>query len=140
MARAHNRLQRCKGSVAVLHAGRGMRLHSVYTNQVGHHRPEEDFIKDLRAKQQNVVWPDPVVNASRVDKFLWRGSLNPTWVQRVGAWIVGMTFMGSGLVFLLLASQAWHQDAVEAITFGGFGTGLLSVGIKMFLNGWPKRR
>jgi hypothetical protein len=77
---------------------------------VGHHRQEEDFITDLKAKQRNVVWPDPQVNASRVDKFLWKGSPNPTRIQRIGAWIAGITFMGLGLAFFFLASMDWRKD------------------------------
>ena len=109
-------------------------------NQMGHHRPEEDFIDDLRAKQRNVVWPDSVVNASRVDKFLWRGSPNPTGVQRIGAWIFGMTFMGFGLGFFSLASVEWREDAVGSVILGAFAFGALAVGIRIFRNGWPKHR
>src|SRR5581483_179349 len=102
--------------------------------------PEEDFINDLRAKQPNVVWPDPVMNASRVDKFLWRGSPNPTRVQRIGAWIFGMTFMGFGLGFFFFASVEWPEDLVGVALLGCFALGALAVGGKVFLNGWPKRR
>jgi predicted cobalt transporter CbtA len=38
--------------------------------------------------------------------FLWRGSPDATLVQRIGAWLLGVTFLGLGIAILMLAREA----------------------------------
>jgi hypothetical protein len=96
------------------------------------------LIEDYREKQRNIVWPDPLINATRADRFLWNGSPNPTRVQRVASWLVGSVLFAQGLSLfgwairerasfgsvLILVSLA------SAFTFGG---------IRIFRNGFGKR-
>jgi hypothetical protein len=94
----------------------------------------ESLIEEIKAKQRNTVWPDAFVNSKGVDEFLWKGSPDAPLVQRVGAWIFGLTFILFGLIFVDIAYEK-H--------FGLFG--VLSiiwflVGGKVFLNGFNKRR
>ena len=60
------------------------------------------LIEDYREKQRNIVWPDPLINATRADRFLWNGSPNPTRVQKVASWLIGS---------VLFAKRVWvgHQ-------------------------------
>jgi hypothetical protein len=47
------------------------------------HDSGSDFLKEIENNQRNVVWPGPLVNGRGVDEFFWKGSPNPTTVQRV---------------------------------------------------------
>jgi hypothetical protein len=60
----------------------------------------EKLIEDVSAKQRNTVWPDAMINSKGVDEFLWRGSPDAPLVQRIGAWIFGITFMFLGAMFV----------------------------------------
>lgn len=60
------------------------------------HRDPDHFLEESRQRQRNVVFPDTVRNARSVDAFLWKGSPDPTLVQRVAAWLWGLTFIGLG--------------------------------------------
>lgn len=53
--------------------------------------------QDLEAKQRNILWPDTLANTRGVDEFLWKGSPNPTGVQRVGMAIFGLFYLGVGV-------------------------------------------
>ena len=94
----------------------------------------QTFIDEMKAKQDNIVWPGPLVNSRGVDAFLWRGSPNPTWVQRVAAWLFGLTFMSIGAGFLALA---WHETE-SAWVPAVLAVGLWAVGIRTFYNGCRK--
>ena len=48
------------------------------------------FIRDIRRKQRNVIWPEALHNSRSIDEFLWKGSSNPSLVQRIGAWLIGL--------------------------------------------------
>jgi hypothetical protein len=50
-----------------------------------HHKADgqHSFIETVKARQRNVVWPDPLRNSRAVDVFLWRGSTKPPLVQRI---------------------------------------------------------
>jgi len=52
------------------------------------------LIGDIKSKQNNTLWPEAMVNARSVDKFLWWGLENPPLVQRIAAWLFGITFFG----------------------------------------------
>lgn len=93
---------------------------------------------EMRAKQRNILWPDTLINSRAVDAFLWRGATNPTLVQRIGAWLFGLSFMAAGLgcVSLALLDGTWSWGP---IAIGAFGIVGFAVGIKTFLNGWPKK-
>ena len=108
---------------------------------MGHRRKPDDFIDEPRASQRNIVFPDTVRNARAVDVFLWRGSPNPPLVQRIAAWMFGLTFVGLGLAFAPLAVQVLKIDG----SWLGFVMAMfislssVMVGIRMFRKGFPRR-
>src|SRR5579862_3192270 len=92
----------------------------------------QNFVDDIRAKQRNTVWPDPMVNARGMDEFLFKGSRNPATVQPVGAWIVACGFLGPGVVIL---GMSFKEGSLIGI---GFGLACLLIGIKVFRNGFRR--
>jgi hypothetical protein len=103
-------------------------------------RDLDRFIDEVRARQRNIVFPDTVRNGRAVDAFFWNGSPNPTLVQRIAAWIFGLVFMGSGLLFLPMAAEV--RDA-EHSWIGAWVYTLIAVlfilgGIKVFRNGFAR--
>ncbi len=63
----------------------------------------KEFADEVRRRQKNLVWPDFVVNGGLVDGFLVRGSAGAPLVQRIGAWLFGLTFLGQAAVLLSIA-------------------------------------
>jgi hypothetical protein len=99
-------------------------------------RKLNEFIDESRTGQRNIVFPDTVRNARGVDVFLWRGSPNPTTLQRIAAWLFGIVFFGQGL--LLLGMARFDER-------GNFWVGLasipvLSLGVRIFRNGFPRHK
>lgn len=90
------------------------------------------LIADIRKKQKNTVWPDALRNSRSIDEFLWKGSFNPPLVQRIGAWLIGSSFILLGLAVLILTAT----EGLSLATFLGAGATLL--GAKVFFNGFPK--
>jgi len=75
------------------------------------------------------MWPDFVVNGGLVDRFLLRGPADAPLVQRIGAWLFGLTFLGQGgvllsialdqrLWFLALFSVAWMALGLKVCRSG----------------------
>lgn len=99
----------------------------------------DKFIDESRARQRNIVFPDTVRNGRLIDAFLWKGSPNPPFVQRIAAWMLGLLFVGMGLAFLPLAALAPDEDS-----WFGYGAMMLIslfcvlVGIRIFRNGFPR--
>lgn len=56
----------------------------------------DDYIKGVEAWQRNIVWPDTLQNAKSVDRLLFLGSGDLTFVQRIG--------------MLLVACASWESD------------------------------
>jgi hypothetical protein len=105
------------------------------------HRPDLDkLIDETRASQRNIVFPDTVRNGRAVDVFLWIGSPNPPLVQRIGAWMLGLLFMGFGLAFLGIAREDRHGDGlIFTLVVGLVALVSLLVGARVFRNGFPRR-
>jgi hypothetical protein len=95
--------------------------------------PDSNFVEDIRASQRNTLWPDLLVNSRNVDKFLWKGSPNPTLVQTIAACLFGLTFFIAGIATLRFARQ-------EGLPVVIIGVGALLLGVRVFLNGFPKRK
>jgi hypothetical protein len=93
-----------------------------------------NFIAEARAKQSNNVWPDPLRNGRALDDFLWRGSENPTLVQKIGAWIIGLATFALGVEFLGLGLKG--RSLLEVL----FSIAVLSLGVKTFLCGFRRRK
>jgi lipopolysaccharide export LptBFGC system permease protein LptF len=103
---------------------------------MSHHqrnRDQEKFEEDIRARQQNIIWPDTVRNARSIDEYFWRGAENASLVQRIAAWLFGVAFIGLGLMFLWLA----HREG----SFLGIAVSvvLLALGARIFFNGCRRR-
>jgi hypothetical protein len=58
------------------------------------------MIQEMRDKQSNLLWPQTLKNSRGIDGFLVRGSPNPTLVQRIAAWLIGLPFLVGGLATL----------------------------------------
>jgi hypothetical protein len=99
------------------------------------HKREEKrgFIKGVRARQRNVVWPDALLNGRAVDVFLWRGSVKPPLVQRIGAWLIGAVFILDGLGLVGFARE-WKSRYLVCLALA-----CVLLGIRVFRNGFGKR-
>ena len=95
---------------------------------------KQKFIEEMKARQRNIVWPDALKNSRSADEFLIKGSAKPTLVQRIAAWLFGISFMGLGLFFLALAL---HEHAWP---LGVLTVGFCALGIKIFSNGCTERK
>jgi hypothetical protein len=105
------------------------------------HRDPNDFLEKSRQRQRNLVFPDTVRNVRSVDAFLWRGSPNPTRVQRVGAWLFGITFIGLGACLITFVGAARSDgEWVGAFVLASMSVGAIALGIRIFLNGFPRRK
>src|SRR5258708_4652298 len=106
---------------------------------MSHRRKLDNLIDEPRARQRNIVFPDTVQNGRAVEVFLWKGSPNPTRVQRIAAWLFGLWFIGLGLACSPLAALARDEG-----DWFGFGAMILIspfgvlVGITTFRNGFPR--
>ena len=105
------------------------------------HRDElGEFIDETRSKQRNIVFPDTVRNARSVDAFMWKGSPNPSWVQRIGAWLFSMAMFGPAAGFAYMSIEARKDDELAGFIIMGLASlGSLAVGLIFFRNGFPRR-
>ena len=104
-------------------------------------RDLNEFLEEARQRQRNVVFPDTVRNARSVDAFLWKGSGNPTRVQRAGAWLFGLTFIGFGACLITFVGAARSDgEWVGAFVLTSMSVGVIALGIKIFRNGFPRSK
>jgi hypothetical protein len=99
---------------------------------------QQEIIEDLKARQRNTLWPDTMINSSSVDGFLWKGSENPPLVQRMGAWIFGITFMllGMGMIEIDREIEDYRKSILAVIV----GVVFFLAGMKVFRNGFRRRK
>jgi hypothetical protein len=97
----------------------------------------DNFIDETRASQRNIVFPDTVRNARSVDLFLWRGSPNPTLVQKIGAWMIGVVFIGCGIEMFSLA-VGYHSSFADVLVAVSMSVLSLFIEIRTFRNGFPR--
>jgi hypothetical protein len=103
-----------------------------------HRRNLDDFIDETRASQRNIVFPDTVRNARSVDVFFWRGSPNPSLVQRIAAWMFGVVLVGLGIeIFSLIFASA--SSLVDVLLMVSMSVLCVFAGIRIFRNGFPRR-
>jgi hypothetical protein len=99
------------------------------------HNSEHDrLIDEIKDRQSNTLWPDAMKNSSSVDEFLWKGSPDAPLIQRMGAWIFGLTFILLGLGLFDIAYE--KHDRVTGV----FSLIPFFIGIKIFLNGFRKNK
>lgn len=75
-----------------------------------------------------------LMNSRRGDEFLWHGSPNPTRVQRIGVWLIGLFCFALGLFLLAIARSE------QSLFLGVFAVAWIVLGAKTFGNGFRKRR
>lgn len=78
------------------------------------------------------------MNGRSVDEFLWKGSPDAPLVQRMGAWIFGLAFMliAVGVMDAYLEQSPDRQSIAEVV----FAIAVFAVGLKVFLNGFRRRK
>jgi hypothetical protein len=74
-----------------------------------------------------------MVNSSRVDALLWRGSPKATRVQRVGMAIWGLCFLSLGVFFVLVLAREQHSPLAAVL-----GLLLLALGTRVTLNAFKR--
>jgi hypothetical protein len=92
----------------------------------------DGFVDWVRSRQNNLIWPGPVVNSKEVERFLWRGSVHPSRVQRVGAWIFGLWYAGIGMAFVYIAHGSGSFPMVLVASLW------ILLGIRVFRNGFRR--
>src|SRR5579863_10206084 len=95
-------------------------------------RAHRSALDKIGARQRNVLWNEAVPNAVRADAFLWRGSPNPTLLQRIGAALFGLTFLCAGIAFLMLANA--HRSLQWMLLAYVF----VLLGIRVCRNSFPR--
>src|SRR5882762_6834178 len=108
---------------------------------MSHRQNLDKFIDETRASQQNIVFPDTVRNGRSVDAFLWRGSPNPTPVQRIGAWMFGLVFMVCGVESFVIAVKERVEDgfSIDVVMMVFISLLFALLGLRTFRNGFPRR-
>jgi hypothetical protein len=98
----------------------------------------DKIVDELKAKQSNTVWPDPMINSRSVDEFLWKGSTDAPLVQRIGAWIFGLAFILVGVLFV----EADRESSPDRKSLAAVivGVAFFWIGVKVFLNGFRRRK
>jgi hypothetical protein len=99
------------------------------------HESLDKFIEEAKGRQRNIVFPDTVRNERAAWVFLWKGSPEPTVVQRIAAWLFGLLFLGNGLIFLGMAASAHNGDSWILVPLS---MPFIFVGVRMVRNGFPK--
>ena len=104
-------------------------------------RKLDAFIDDVRTRQRNIVFPDTLRGGRSVDALLWKGSPNPSLVQRIAARVLGFLFVISGLMFLRFVAAVRDEDGswIGAWIIVLISASLVLAGIKIFRNGFPRR-
>ena len=95
----------------------------------------DTFAEEIRARQNNIVWPGPLVNSRGVEAFFWKGSPNPTLVQRIAAWLFGVTHIGGAILLWILA---WQLGGIAWLLLGTPAVAVGALGVKTFSNGFAK--
>lgn len=102
---------------------------------MGDHENLDKFIEEAKGRQRNIVFPDTVRNERAAWAFFWKGSPEPTVVQRIAAWMIGLVFLGNGLMFVDMAASAHNGDAWILVPLS---LPFIFVGVRIFRNGFPR--
>ncbi len=106
----------------------------------GHHDELDEFIRQTRWRQRNIVFPDTVRNTRSVNVFLWKGSADPSLVQQIGAWVFSLVFFGyAGAYAGMSAYGSREDDSAGFILTGALSLGAFAIGVRLFRNGFPRR-
>jgi len=92
---------------------------------------QRKLVRELEAKQRNTIWPDALINSRGVDAFLWKGSPNPSVVQRIGAVLFGLFFICGSVMFASVCAERHSLWGILAFAF-------LYVGARVLRNSLPR--
>jgi hypothetical protein len=95
--------------------------------------PHAHVLEEVERRQRNTLWPDAMVNSSRVDALLWRGSPKATRLQRAGIVIWGLCFVSLGVFFVLVLAPEQHSPLAAVL-----GLLLLALGTRVTLNAFKR--
>jgi hypothetical protein len=86
----------------------------------GNKKELDSYIESVKARQRNLTWPDVLRGSRSVDEFLWKGARDAPLVQRIGAVILGLTYILVGVAFagMALEQGKWFIGAAVPIIFG----------------------
>jgi hypothetical protein len=102
-----------------------------------HDNSGSNYLKEIDNKQRNIVWPEPLINSRGVDEFFWKGSPNPTVVQRIAAWLFGFIFIGIACSLFYLA---WSLRGSAWVFFGGGALLFALLGVRHIWSGIFRRK
>lgn len=111
------------------------------TGIVSRRKHIQKFIEEAGASQRNIVFPDTVRNGRAVDVFFWRGSANPTLIQRIAAWMFGIVLVCFGLANFSWAVRMRVEDgfSIGVVFAVSISLALVSTGLRVFRNGFARR-
>ena len=98
-----------------------------------HREDRERFIDEIREKQRNIVFPDTLRGGRSADGVFFKGSPNPPLVQRIACWLLGLTFIGSGLFCLRIEK---NEPSILLIFMGW---GIVALGVWVCRNGFSRK-
>jgi hypothetical protein len=90
---------------------------------------EAEWLRDLRDRQQNTLWPGSIEAARSADSFFWHGSPNSRPIQRAGAIVIGLV---ASLFVLVALNSAWEERMLFPVPFA-LGVGYIA--FRQFRNG-----
>jgi hypothetical protein len=101
----------------------------------------DQFLEETKGRQRNIVFPDTVRNGRAVDVFFWRGSPNPTLVQRFAAWMIGLFLIIQAVFMLSLTVQTRDPSTPRIVEIGLpalFAFAIALFGARIFRNGFRR--
>jgi hypothetical protein len=100
-------------------------IHSAILPEMSKHA-KDDWLRDIDARQRNVVFPDTVQNEGRFWRNIWAGK-SLSLAQRVGVLVLLLFFGGSVLFYLRMlwpeGQGSWWQKVIS-----GYGVYIVVVG------------
>lgn len=85
--------------------------------QAGGNKELDSYIESVKASQRNTTWPDLLRGGRSVDEYLFKGARNAPLVQRIGAIVLGLSFVMIGVATVDFAYQQreWFISALAVI-------------------------
>ena len=107
---------------------------------MSHHWKPPKFIDEYSARQRNTLFPDAVRNGRLADAFFWKGTPNPSRVQRIAAWMFGLMSIGFGLEFFSFAvkERIEYGFSISVVLSAAFSLLVILLGTRVFRNGFPR--
>jgi hypothetical protein len=75
---------------------------------------KDDWLRDINARQRNVVFPDTVQNEGRFWRNIWSGKQTPSFSQWVGILIMLAGVVGLGIAIWPRGDGIWWQKVINA--------------------------